>query len=62
MKNKKQLLKNWIQNGYVNIPIFSKKEVLEMKKEAMAFLIGFILKGTYLFAGNDGLRDKAVDV
>jgi len=28
----------------------------------MAFLIGFILKGTYLFAGNDGLRDKAVDV
>ena len=39
MKNKQQLLKNWIQNGYVNIPIFSKKEVLEMKKEAMRLLV-----------------------
>ena len=29
MKNKKQLLKNWNENGYINIPIFSKKEVLE---------------------------------
>ena len=38
MKNKQQLLENWDEMGFINIPSFSFEEVEEMKSEAMKLL------------------------
>ena len=38
MKNKKQILETWKENGFINIPLFSKEAVKEMRKEATRLL------------------------
>ncbi len=38
MKNKKQLIKHWEENGFINYPLFTSEEVEEMKTELMRLL------------------------
>lgn len=38
MKNKKQILKDWIELGFLNFPIFSEEVVSQMKKESKRLL------------------------
>ena len=39
MKNKQQLLKNWYENGYVNIPFLTEEEISDIRKEGKRLLI-----------------------
>ena len=38
MENKKQVLETWKENGFINISMFSKENVEEMRKEATRLL------------------------
>ena len=38
MESKKQMLKSWEENGFINIPMFSKEVVKEMGREASRLL------------------------
>ena len=39
MKNKKTILKDWNQNGYVNISFFTKEQISDIKREGKRLLI-----------------------
>ena len=38
MENKKQILETWKENGFFNIPMFSKEVVEEIRKESTRLL------------------------
>ena len=39
MKNKKTILKDWNQNGYVNISFFTKEQMSVIKREGKRLLV-----------------------